>query len=152
MEALNLQYIKLNRQGMEEILLEYYHFDYSKRTGFETIEVNLRKEKGGVILYVKAFLQVDLQEDKDNFDFSGMDFNKTLKLITKDRNVFYGKFCERQIKKLFRRKYYFEKNSRRKRVFLFCQNGEICLVCLKGFGRIPGNFEDLEFTDTYQKI
>ena len=72
--------------------------------------------------------------------------------MTEDGNFFYGKFCEKQIKKLFRGKYYFEKFPGVKRVFLLGQKDELCLVCLKGFGRRPENFEALAFTDTYRKI
>ena len=41
-----LRYLKLNKEGMEEILLEYYHFDYVKKANFETVEVDLRQENG----------------------------------------------------------------------------------------------------------
>lgn len=147
-----LRYLKLNKEGMEEILLEYYHFDYVKKANFETVEVDLRQENGEWVLYVKAYLHADLQENTDHRDFPETDFNRTSKLMTEDGNFFYGKFCEKQIKKLFRGKYYFEKFPGVKRVFLLGQKDELCLVCLKGFGRRPENFEALAFTDTYRKI
>ena len=134
-----LRYLKLNKEGMEEILLEYYH-----KEG--------RQENGEWVLYVKAYLHADLQENTDHCDFSETDFNRTSKLMTEDGNFFYGKFCEKQIKKLFRGEYYFEKFPGVKRVFLLGQKDELCLVCLKGFGRRPKNFEALAFTDTYRKI
>ena len=138
-----MKYIKIKKDEIEELLIEYYHFNYLKYNNFDVIHTEIKEENGQIILYVVAILKI---KDNCNLNFYAQNFNKRLKLVSTDGNLYYGKFDESQIKKLLRKRYYFEKIALNKKIYFFHEQGIINMICFKGFGCFSNNYKDLDFT------